>query len=232
MTVSAVAIPLWADLSAVAIASMQGAMFAAKVDNHRIDVLGVGVVGTVTGLGGAFIRDILLNVTPAVLTTNWYLPVAVVASLIGMLLTRLVSRLEPVWVVLDALTVGLYAAIGMTKALGLGLPLLPAMFVGAIAAVGGSALRDMMLAMPVALLKVGTLYAVAAIAGTVALAVTLACGAPVHLAAVVCAVVTTAVRLCAVWFGWSLPEQRAWGLTTLTSRWRQQPPRIRRPERH
>jgi uncharacterized membrane protein YeiH len=77
----------------------------------------------------------------------------------------------------------------MTRALSIGLPLLPAMFVGVTAGVGGSALRDMLLAQPVAMLKVGTLYAVAAIAGTIA------------------------VRMCAVWFGWSLPEQRAWMLS-------------------
>jgi len=70
------------------------------------------------------------------------------------------------------------------------------MFVGVTAAVGGSALRDMLLAMPVAMLKVGTLYAVAAIAGTIALAVSLACGAHVHVAAAVCVLVTTAVRMC------------------------------------
>jgi uncharacterized membrane protein YeiH len=213
VTVAPVVIPLWADLGAVAIASMQGAICAAKVDNHRIDLLGVGVVGTATGLGGAFIRDILLNVTPAAFTNNWYLPVAMVASIVGMLLVRLIARLEPLWVVLDALTVGLYAAIGMTKALGIGLPLLPAMFVGVTAAVGGSALRDMLLGQPVAMLKVGTLYAVAAIAGTIALAASLACGAQVQVAAVVCAAVTTAVRMCAVWFGWSLPEQRSWTLS-------------------
>jgi uncharacterized membrane protein YeiH len=71
----------------------------------------------------------------------------------------------------------------------------------------------MLLAQPVAMLKVGTLYAVAAIAGTIALAASLACDAHVHVAAVVCALVTTAVRMCAVWFGWSLPEQRAWMLS-------------------
>jgi uncharacterized membrane protein YeiH len=214
-----VAIPLSADLTAVAVASMQGAIFAARVDNHRIDLLGVGVVGTATGLGGAFIRDMLLNVTPAVLTNNWYLPIAVVASLAGMVLVRLIARLEPFWVVLDALTVGLYAAIGMTKAIGIGLPLLPGMFVGVTAAVGGSALRDMLLAMPVAMLKVGTLYAVAAIAGTIALAASLACGAHVHVAAAVCVLVTTAVRMCAVRFGWSLPEQRSWTVSQRGS-WR------------
>ena len=67
---------------------MQGAIFAARVDNHRIDLLGVGVVGTATGLGGAFIRDMLLNVTPAVLTNDWYLPSAVVDSRAGLVLVR------------------------------------------------------------------------------------------------------------------------------------------------
>jgi uncharacterized membrane protein YeiH len=106
VTVAPVAIPLWADLGAVSIASMQGAIFAAKVDNHRIDLLGVGVVGTATGLGGAVMREILLNVTPAALSNNWYLPFAVVASMVGMVLVRLIARLEPIWVVLDALTGG------------------------------------------------------------------------------------------------------------------------------
>jgi uncharacterized membrane protein YeiH len=47
-----------------------------------------------------------------------------VAALIGMRLAHTIARLNPLWVMLDALTVGLYAAIGMTKALGVGLPLL------------------------------------------------------------------------------------------------------------
>lgn len=208
MSVEAVAIPLWADLTVIAIASMEGAIFAAKIDNHRIDLLGVGVVGTVTGLGGAFLRDILLNVTPAAMTNNWYLPVTVVASLFAMVLVHLVARLGALWILLDALNVGLYAAIGMTKALALGLPLLPAMFTGVVAAVGGGALRDMILARPVSMLQVGSLYAVAAISGTTALAIALAGGASAGLAAVICGVVTTAVRLCAVRFGWSLPETR------------------------
>jgi uncharacterized membrane protein YeiH len=118
-----------------------------------------------TGLGGAFLRDILLGDTPAALSNDWYLPTAAVAALIGMRLAHTIARLNPLWVMLDALTVGLYAAIGMTKALGVGLPLRPAMFVGVTAAVGGSALRDMLLGQPVAMLKVGTLYAVAATAG-------------------------------------------------------------------
>jgi uncharacterized membrane protein YeiH len=71
-----------------------------------------------------------------------------VAALVGMLLERFITRVEPLWVLLDALSVGLYAAIGMTKALGPGVPVLPAMFVGVAAAVGGSAIRDILWVSP------------------------------------------------------------------------------------
>ena len=52
MSATQLSIPLWADLSAVAIASMQGAMVAAKADDESLDLLGVGLVELVTvGIG-------------------------------------------------------------------------------------------------------------------------------------------------------------------------------------
>ena len=80
-------------------------------------------------------------------------------------------RLDPIITVLDALTIGLFGAIGTTKALALGLPEVPAVFVGVVSAVGGSILRDVLLNLPIALMHVGSLYAVAAGAGTVVLVV-------------------------------------------------------------
>ncbi|MGW5151578.1 trimeric intracellular cation channel family protein [Rhodococcus koreensis] len=184
-------------------------MFAAKFHDRRIDLLGVGLVGTFTGLGGSLLRDGFLNVVPAALSNNWYLTTAVVAALVGMLLERLFTRLDPFVIALDALTVGLYAAIGMTKALGIGMPAIPSMFVGVAAAVGGSALRDIFLGLPIALMQVGSLYAVAAFAGTVALLLVVGNGGSAVVAAIVCTVVTTLFRLCAVKFGWTLPEQKS-----------------------
>jgi uncharacterized membrane protein YeiH len=58
-------------------------------------------------------------------------------------------------------------------------------------------------------MHVGSLYAVAAGAGTVALVVLVDLGTPITVAAIVCVVVTTVIRLLAVRFGWSLPEQRS-----------------------
>lgn len=201
-------IPLWSDLLAVGIGSLQGALFAAQFRDRRLDWLGVAIIGIATGFGGGLLRDLLLNTPLAPLQSNWYLLVATAAALIGMLLQRLFHRLRHVITVLDALTIGLFAAIGTTKALALGLPPVPAVFVGVLSAVGGSILRDLLLAVPIAIMQVGSLYAVAAFAGTATLVILVALGVNVLAAAIVCVVVTFGVRVLAVLLKWTLPEQR------------------------
>lgn len=202
-------IPEWADLLAVGIGAAQGALFAAQFRDRRLDLLGVAIIGIATGFGGGILRDVLLSQVPAALTSNWYLIVATAAALTGMLLERLISSLGPLVTVLDALTIGLFAAIGTTKALAAGLPVVPAIFVGVISAVGGSIMRDLLLNRPIALMHVGSLYAIAAFAGTILLVVMLASGIPVFIAATICVAVTFGVRVLAVLFNWTLPEQKA-----------------------
>ena len=211
-------IPLWADLLAVAIGATQGALFAAQFRDRRLDLLGVAIIGIATGLGGGFLRDILLSEVPATFSSNWYVIVATASALLGMLLERLISRLGVLVNVLDALTIGLFAAIGTTKALAAGLPAVPAVFLGALSAVGGSILRDLLLNRPIALMHVGSLYAIAAVAGSASLVGLLAFGVPVFIAAIICVAITFGLRILAVLFNWSLPEQKA--ITTV--------PRIRR----
>ena len=201
-------IPLWADLLAVGIGSLQGALFAAQFRDKRLDWLGVAIIGIVAGFGGGLVRDALLSQPLAPLQSNWYLIVATGAALVGMLLERLFHHLRHVITVLDALTIGLFGAIGTTKALALGLPPVPAIFVGVAAAVGGSILRDLLLTVPIAIMQVGSLYAVAAFAGAGTLVVLTALGVDVLAAAIVCVSVTFGARVLAVLLKWSLPEQR------------------------
>lgn len=203
-------IPLWADLTAVALGGIQGALFASGFrGERRLDLLGVAIIGILVGMGGGLIRDLLLNVSPATLQSDWYLLTATGAALVGMLLAGVFQRLNGLIVGLDALVIGLFGAFGTSKALALGLPLVPAVFVGVCAAVGGGILRDMMMGLPVAIMHVGSLYAVAAAAGCVVLAVSHAFGLNLVAAAVVGVAVTTVIRLLAVIFDISLPEQRA-----------------------
>jgi uncharacterized membrane protein YeiH len=199
-------IPLWADLLAVGIGAVQGALFAAQFRDRRLDLLGVAIVGIATGFGGGLLRDIMLSTDIAALRSNWYLVVATAAAILGMLLERLFSRVNAVITVLDALTIGLFCAIGTTKALALGLPEVPAVFVGVLAAVGGSILRDLLLNLPIALMHVGSLAAVGGAGTPVVLD---AVGLDVLAAAIVCVAVTFGIRVLAVLFDWSLPEQRA-----------------------
>jgi len=206
---AAIVIPLWADLLAVGIGSVQGALFAAQFRDRRLDLLGVAIIGLATGFGGGILRDLLLAQVPAALTSNWYVLVATGSALLGMLLERLISRLGPLVTVLDALTIGLFGAIGTTKALAAGLPEVPAVFLGALSAVGGSIMRDLLLNRPIALMHVGSLYAVAAIAGSTSLVVLLAFGVDVFVAATICVAITFGVRVLAVLFNWTLPEQKA-----------------------
>lgn len=204
------AIPLWADLIAVGLGGVQGALFASGFrGQRRLDLLGVAIIGIVMGMGGGLIRDLLLNVTPVTLQSNWYLLTATLAALLGMLLAGVFQRLNALIVGLDAVVIGLFGAFGTSKALALGLPVVPAVFVGVCSAVGGGILRDMIMGLPVAIMHVGSLYAVAAGAGCTVVALSHAFGAPLVIAAIAGLIVTTVIRLLAVLFDISLPEQRA-----------------------
>jgi uncharacterized membrane protein YeiH len=202
-------IPLWADLIAVGLGGVQGALFASGFrGQRRLDLLGVAIIGIMIGMGGGLIRDLLLGVAPTTLQSNWYLLTATGAALVGMLLAGLFQRVNRVIVVLDAVVIGMFGAFGTSKALALGLPLVPAVFVGVCSAVGGGVLRDVLVGLPVAIMHVGSLYAVAAGAGCVVLAAAATLGVPLVAAAIVGIAVTTVIRILAVVFDLSLPEQR------------------------
>ncbi|WP_328474997.1 TRIC cation channel family protein [Actinoplanes sp. NBC_00393] len=201
-------VALWIELLAAGLGGLQGALFAAGERHRRIDVLGVVVIGLAVSLGGSLLRDIVLDQRPVVIWQNWYLVVAAGSAILGMLLYPLLARADWLITVLDALVMGVFGAIGASKALSLGVSEAGALVVGVIAAIGGGMLRDVILNLPISFLQVGTLYAVAAGAGAGMLIVLDRFGVPIMVAGLVCVAVTAAVRLAAVFFGWSFPEQR------------------------
>ncbi|RWZ68175.1 hypothetical protein ELQ92_02765 [Labedella populi] len=201
------AVPLWVELVAAGLGGLQGAMFAAGYRDHRIDVLGVVAIGIGTSLGGSLLRDVVLNQPPVVVWSNWYLLVAAAGALIGMALEHIFQRLNWLITGLDAVVIGLFGAIGTSKALVLGVPTVGAIFIGVIAAVGGSVVRDVSLGLPVAFLQVGSLYAVAAGAGAGLLVLLDSVGVPIPASGLACVIATTVIRLAAVRFRWTFPEQ-------------------------
>lgn len=209
MSISQFQVMLWIELLAAGLGGLQGALFAAMHRERRIDVLGVIVIGLTVALGGSLLRDIVLNQPPVVVWVNWYLLVAGASALLGMALRHLLDRATWVITVLDAIVMGLFGAIAASKALSLGVGSVGALVVGVIGAIGGGVLRDLILNRPVSILHVGTLYAVAAAAGAGTLILLVRFDTPIPVAGLISAAVTTVVRLAAVIFGWTFPEQKA-----------------------
>lgn len=201
-------IPIWLDLVAVGVGALQGAMFASRYRNAELDLLGVALIGIVSGFGGGIVRDIFLSTDIAAFQSNGYLITTTLAALAGMLVARFLHKIETLITLLDALTIGIFGAIGTTKALSFGLPVIPSIFIGVASAVGGSIIRDMLLALPIQLMQVGSLYAVAAGIGSVTIVSLLGFGVDVTLASIIGVSVTTTIRMLSVLLGWRLPAQR------------------------
>jgi uncharacterized membrane protein YeiH len=217
-------VALWIELLAAGLGGLQGALFAAGERHRRIDVLGVIVIGLAVSLGGSLLRDIVLDQRPVVIWMNWYLLVAGACAVLGMLLQPVLARADRLITALDAVVMGTFGAIAASKALSLGVGAAGALVVGVIGAIGGGMLRDVIMNLPISFLQVGTLYAVAAGAGAGMLILLAALGTPIPVAGLVCVGVTTVVRLVAVHFGLTFPEQRA--MTPRRAKSARQPGRI------
>ncbi len=105
------------------------------------------------GLGGGIVRDVLLGLRPAAITSSYYLPTAVAAALVGFLFTSLVRRFKAAFTLLDVLSEGLFTVIGVEKALNYHLPYASAIFLGVITAVGGGLLTDLAAGRPVQVVR-------------------------------------------------------------------------------
>jgi uncharacterized membrane protein YeiH len=209
MSITPFQVALWIELLAAGLGGLQGALFAAGERHRRIDVLGVIVIGLAVSLGGSLLRDIVLDQRPVVIWMNWYLLVAGAGAILGMLVQPVLARVDWLITALDAVVMGTFGAIAASKALSLGVGAVGALVVGVIGAIGGGMLRDVIMSLPISFLQVGTLYAVAAGAGSGTLILFAALGTPIPVAGLACVVVTTALRLAAVCFGLTFPEQRA-----------------------
>ncbi|MCX6412758.1 MAG: TRIC cation channel family protein, partial [Actinobacteria bacterium] len=146
--------------------------------------------------GGSLIRDILIGNTPPEALRHWYY-IAMVGLAIVVIIAfgREIARLSYSLFILDALTMGLFAAVGAQYAITFHLPALTAIFVGSFAAVGGGVAASLLLREVPLIMRPGPPYALAAVAGTlvyVVLADYLG-----GLAAIACVIVVFSIRVIA-----------------------------------
>lgn len=190
------------DLVGIFVFAMSGALVAVRKD---LDVFGVLVLAGTTGLGGGFLRDVLIDATPPAALADWrYLLVPVAAGLVTFAWHPVVGRMERLVAVFDAFGLALFCVAGSLKALDYGLGPLPAALMGMLTGIGGGMLRDL-LAARVPVVFRGELYAIPALAGAAVTVVGVRADLPVVLVAVAGAAVCLVWRLLAMWRGWQAP---------------------------
>ena len=152
------------DLAGTFAFALNGAMTG--LEAARLDIVGMLTLGMVTALGGGILRDILINALPPATFSSWpYLAVAAGGALIAFFHSRqLRQRFTLPIELFDAAGLSLFCVTGATKSLEFGLGAGQAIILGAVTAVGGGTIRDVLVRRVPAVLTSG-LYAIPALIG-------------------------------------------------------------------
>ncbi|GAA1960511.1 trimeric intracellular cation channel family protein [Nocardioides panacihumi] len=194
------------DLVGIFVFAVTGALVAVR---KELDVFGVLVLALTTGLGGGFIRDVLIGVTPpAALQDSRYLLVPVVAGILTFWFHPALGRIEKAINVFDAAGLALFAVAGALKAMDVGLGPLPATVMGLVTGVGGGMLRDLLAGRVPAILQRGELYAIPTAAGAAVAAFGREVGFGSLLVATAGAALCFVWRILAMWRHWHAPMPR------------------------
>lgn len=148
------------DLTGTFAFGLNGALTALRVTH--LDIVGVLAVGMTTALGGGIIRDILLgDLPPATFRDGRYLAVAAAGALIAFAFAQHLDRLAGPIEVFDALGLSIFAVVGASKGMTFDFGPAQAIILGAITAVGGGTVRDIMVGRVPSVMREG-LYAIPA----------------------------------------------------------------------
>lgn len=190
------------DLTGIFVFAISGALVAVRKD---LDIFGVLVLAGTTGLGGGFLRDVLIDATPPAALDDWrYLLVPVAAGLVTFWYHPTVGRLERQVGVLDAFGLSLFCVVGALKSVEYGLGPLPAALMGMVTGIGGGMIRDVLAGRLPAVFR-SELYATPALAGA-AIAVLLdRLDQPYAISALAGAGACLTWRLLAMWRHWQAP---------------------------
>jgi uncharacterized membrane protein YeiH len=195
------------DLTGVFANALLGGVIARR---EKLDPVGFATLAVLSGLGGGLIRDVLLqHGPPAALIDYAYLLTAFAGAAISFVVHVQGPAWDRLWPVIDALALGTWSAAGAQKTLAVGLGWLPAILLGAITAVGGGAVLDVVLRRVPGVLGGNTLYATCAVAGSGLLVVLSDNGRPTT-GLVAATLFGAGLCLLARWRGWILPSADAW----------------------
>ncbi|MBS4882049.1 MAG: trimeric intracellular cation channel family protein [Peptoniphilus harei] len=192
--------------------AISGAILGCK---KKMDILGVIVLGLVTALGGGFIRDLVLGITPPKMFQNsTNAAISTIFSILVFILYSIrrdfekshwIKLMNKFMIITDTIGLASFTITGMATAISLGYDkkfLL--IFVGSITGVGGGMLRDV-LSGSIPFIFREQVYAGACILGaTIFIIARNFCNYQISM--VICFFAVLIIRLLAVKKNWNLPR--------------------------
>jgi uncharacterized membrane protein YeiH len=141
--------------------ALSGIELASK---KQLDWFGAYLVGLVTAIGGGTIRDVLLNISPFWMQDGSYFTITGLALLASLLFKEKLFKWKGTLFLFDAIGLGLFTIIGISKSVEFGLPFLICIAMGVITGSIGGLIRDVLLnEVPLLLRK--DIYAFACVVG-------------------------------------------------------------------
>lgn len=172
----------------------------------KMDVVGFVILGTVTGIGGGTLRDLLLGSVPVFWVREpLYLQACIAVSCLAFVLRKLPLGEYRLLLLLDAIGLALFAVTGAEKAMLMGAGPFVCVTMGVVTASFGGIMRDVLGNESPAVLS-SEIYITAAAVGAGLYVLLAAVGIEREFALLGSILVGTTLRLVAISRGWSLPS--------------------------
>jgi uncharacterized membrane protein YeiH len=187
--------------------TITGALVASR---NQMDVVGFVLLGTVTGIGGGTIRDLLLNVHPILwIEQPHYLAVCIGVSLVVYVFARRIhSHMRLIrWA--DAVGLALFSTLGAERAISAEVSPLVAIVMGVITACFGGIVRDLLGQMRSIIFSY-EIYVTAAVAAAAVFVLLHEIGGSRELAVLGGVAAGFVLRAGALIWEWSLPHSAPW----------------------
>ncbi len=191
------------DLTGTFVFAMSG---MATATEKNFDIFGASIIALVTAVGGGTIRDLLIGSQPV----GWmvdlnYLFIIGAAIVVSFFFLKQIMQLRRTLFLFDAIGIGLFTILGLTKTLSLGLSPIIAVIMGAVSASFGGVTRDI-LCNEVPLIFGEEIYATACLAGGVLYLILNYFGLDNQWNMILTIAFIVVIRIMAVKWKWALPK--------------------------
>lgn len=191
------------DLIGTIVFAISGALAARE---HKMDIFGMFIIASVTGMGGGTLRDMMIGSTPVFWMKQ---PIYMVMIAIGASLTFIFREkmlyLRKSLLLFDTIGLGVFTIIGIHKGLAFGLHPAIAIGLGAVTGCFGGAIRDILCNEVPAILH-REIYATPCLVGGIVFVLLRSANFENNWVDILTVAVIIVIRLLAVKYHWQLPK--------------------------